>query len=244
MPLYSDKFYNAADPFSFPPKRMENYADELISIFQTSATKYQGKFGANDVRFRVFLDIRATANSVKIYSILIENYTSETTWWKERKEFTNQFDNSLVKSINFSLIEFTKFGHYHIINMHVEDTLRSIVKSLSPEACNKGTAEFKSIYSHILAELNLQTFEPLFDIFRSLRNSIHNNGTCYNKNGANNNYLYNGINFNFDHGKIITVDTWGFIDFWEFSLYIFGEINKALNEIFDSNEVSKLPQIS
>ncbi len=243
MTLYIDKFYSPADPFSLPPKRVQDYADKLINTFQKSANKYRGIYSTDDIRFSVFHDIRATANSVKIHAILIDDYTASTEWWKARKEFSNPFNNSLVKNLNYSLFEFSKFSHFHINCMFIEDALRSLIRVLSPGVCNNGTGEFKNIYSHIFSVTTITQYEPLFDILRSIRNSIHNNGVHFNKNGVNSSFTYAGKTFDFVHGKIINVGGWGFLDFWELALFVFVEIDKALNNLFDYVQVKRLPKI-
>lgn len=240
MALYIDKSYNPKDPFSLPTKRIKSYADEVSQQFRKSAEKYKKSYALEDVRHYIFHDMLATSNSYLVLCMMMEQNSDTTTWWNAQKEFGNKFDNRLVKDMSLALREFLKYGHFHSMFMFVEDNLRVIVRAIDGSAVNKGTGEFKSIYSYLLKQADVQKYEPLFDLFRIFRNSIHNNGFYYHKNENPLTITYDGMDFKFNSGAMISVDDFGFNDFYDFGYYLFIEIDKALNEIFDSKVVSGL----
>jgi len=65
----------------------------------------------------------------------------------------------------------------------IESSLRIFVKKLDPTACSNGTAEVQSIYNWLLKKLDLQKYETLLELFRLIRNCMHNNGVFTPKNG-------------------------------------------------------------
>lgn len=77
---------------------------------------------------------------------------------------------------------------------------RIYLRELDPNACNKGTAEFKSIYISIFKKLDLHILEFL-DLLRHIRNTIHNNGVYFHQDGQNKAVPYKGKQYMFDIGK-------------------------------------------
>ena len=49
----------------------------------------------------------------------------------------------------------------------IESSLRDISRKVQPDACNYGTAEYKSIYASLFKKADIQKHEPLFDLFRN-----------------------------------------------------------------------------
>ena len=127
--------------------------------------------------------------------------------------------------------------------MFIEDTLRVILNNLDPTACNNGKAEFQSIYVSLLTTLNLKKYIDLLDVTRCVRNSIHRNGRYVHKSKPSQTFIYDGKTYSFVDGVVINVFQWGYDDFWECSLYLFSELDKMLNEIFDSTSVSSFRNI-
>lgn len=47
----------------------------------------------------------------------------------------------------------------------------------------------------------------------------------------------------FKNGKVLNVTDYGFKDFYAFAFYLYSELNKILNEILDSKEITKIHSI-
>src|SRR5690242_6195867 len=159
--LPSISSYNPKDPYNFPIERLANYSSELLKIYFASAKKYEAKYEFQDARYRVFHEVVAMANTLIVFSRLIDEYTESKTWFDKQKFRENVFENYEIKDINMTLRTFLKFGHFHAIFMFVEDVLRTIQMNFSPNACNKGKAEYKSIYEHMLTALTLKKYIEL-----------------------------------------------------------------------------------
>jgi hypothetical protein len=92
-------------------------------------------------------------------------------------------------------------SYFHGTFAILESSLRKFLKSIDPEACEKGTAAFESIYKCLLKELSLQEYIPLLDLFRIFRNVIHNNGYYFHKSGNSQTITYKDEIYNFEIGK-------------------------------------------
>jgi hypothetical protein len=73
-------------------------------------------------------------------------------------------------------------GFFHSLFSAIESAFRIYVIELDPNTCNKGTANFESIYNYLFKELKLQQKEgytELLDLLQHIRNTIHNNSSVY-----------------------------------------------------------------
>lgn len=106
MALVSKSSYNPKDPYNFPIERLTDYSKEILKIYFASATKYKAKYKFLDARYRVFHEVVAIANTLIIFSNLIDEYTESKTWWEKQKKIKSKivFENFLIKDINLSLI--------------------------------------------------------------------------------------------------------------------------------------------
>ena len=80
--------------------------------------------------------------------------------------------------------KFIKFGLVHGIFSCVESFLRVFLRALDPTACSGGLDNFKNIYISLF-QSKLAKCPPdgvkLLDLFRLVRNTIHNNGVYFHK---------------------------------------------------------------
>lgn len=93
----------------------------------------------------------------------------------------------------------------------IEWTFRKLVTYLSPGECLNGNADFKQIYDHILRKLNLKKYVALYDVCRTVRNSVHNNGYYISKKGTDIMIRWKGNDYRFRHQNPIsfmTHDKW------------------------------------
>ena len=93
----------------------------------------------------------------------------------------------------------------------IESSLRIFVKNLDSSACSNGTAEIQSIYSWLLNKLDLQKYETLLELFRLVRNTMHNNGIFTPKNGKDVTINYKERDFEFKAGEQIFFVTFDFL---------------------------------
>lgn len=91
----------------------------------------------------------------------------------------------------------------------LESDARLLVRALDADACKKGTAAAASILSWLVAQApGADAYNPLLDLMRTLRNTIHNNGVHYPENGQNKTVHWNGIDYHFEVGKPIEFAGW------------------------------------
>jgi len=109
---------------------------------------------------------------------------------------------------------FTKIGLTQFAFSTVESGLRVLLKAIDPQACHQGTAEFKNIYECLLrsklTSLPADSIE-LLDLFRLVRNTVHNNGVFFHKSGQNATAIYKGKTYQFQQGMAINFTGFDFV---------------------------------
>jgi hypothetical protein len=134
-------------------------------------------------------------------------------------------DEKDAKILGHEYFNFVKIGYTHALFSVIESSLRLFMRGLAPTAHNGGTGNFKPLYDDLLVNRlsSPQTdLVKLLDLFRYVRNSIHNNGVFFNSSGVDETVKYNGKNYEFKHGQLID-----FVD-WYFLLFITDELKSKL----------------
>ena len=110
---------------------------------------------------------------------------------------------------------------------------------LDPIACDKGTAEFKRIYEHLLKILNIENYANLLKLLRLIRNTIHNNGVYFDRRGRDECVEYDGAIYKFEVGKPVELG-----DVWQLFLFnLVPDILKMVIHIVNSNEIIRKARI-
>lgn len=113
-----------------------------------------------------------------------------------------------------SAVDFVKNGLLLLAFSSVESSFRSLLKALDDSACNKGTAEFKSIYECLLkGKLSITSPEAFatLEISRLMRNTIHNNGVYFTRDGRQQKVSYRAKEYTFSQSERIKFATFDFV---------------------------------
>jgi hypothetical protein len=152
----------------------------------------------NDARITVFNKCSNVCSSVLLGYVFIDKYLSNKEWWKlystlpiDSKEI-QRAGNEFEMFLRVSLIQSTLYA--------VESSFRIYVVFLDSKACSNGLGEFKNIYEWLLKRTSLQSYSALLDIFRNIRNSMHNNGLFLPISGKDSTIKYKGRSFEFKYG--------------------------------------------
>lgn len=132
------------------------------------------RYPPKDLRIAALGTPGNVVNSHYLFMSMVNGTVTELSWWKRsfQKDHLSELDMAGLKDLHV----FERHGFFIFMFSRIEWTVRKLVTYLSPGVCDFGTAEFSSCYAHLLARLGLQSEQPLLDLCRLVRNSIHNNG--------------------------------------------------------------------
>jgi hypothetical protein len=220
------------DPFNFPQERHNDFCKKIGKEFQSGMNLSYKIYSDDDPRYQIFLNLHATWLSAQVFSILMDEQTTTTVWWTDHKNiFNNDFNNAIVKEVNNSLRSFIDFSVFHSSIMFVEDFFRQLLRSIDPASCNFSTEDFENVHKALFKKLALQQYSSLIDLFRTLRNTIHNNGCYLPRNRKDKTILYNGKAYEFKNEHTVYFTAWGYTDKYDFYHFILSDLNKLLVEM-------------
>jgi hypothetical protein len=161
----------------------------------------------HDARVTIFTKCYIALDSVSIGLLFRKYDLVDMEWWNKipqnepRLRIPDEPNRVKMRKV-FS--EFLIIGFYHSFFSAIESSFRIYLRELDLIACNKGTANFESIYKYLFKKLKLRqrrVYTKLLDLLRYIRNTIHNNGVYFHMDGKNKRIQYKGKRHFFKIGK-------------------------------------------
>lgn len=243
LPEFDFSKYNPADPWSFPPQRLVHFAFEASNVFRASRDKWLRIKPYPDLRYVVFHELNSLGHTFKVFSLLIRENSTDADWWREQKELGGHYDKMLVKSVNSSMRDFLQYGIFHFAVRQTEDAIRQIHRYLVKVFGDKPKSGIREVYIYLFNRTDLSKYIKLMDLLMATRTCFQNNKKFCPSNGKGVTLEYGGKSFSFENKVEIKPQDWGFIDDWDFILFLFREIDKMLDQLFDSNFVASIPSL-
>ncbi len=243
--------FNDATPDPPGPYDLDNGLLDHIKKLLSHSTKARNELfvkfkhhGLADPRIGVADHLLGVSSTTFLNIINAKENIRHEAWWNSHG-FQEAVKNGIVPSLlstyetlTISSLMFFSFSLF-------ENGLRRIVRVIDPTACNNGSAEFKNIYEWLFARLRKEGWvyssgDPshFLDLFRTFRNTLHNNGYYFPANAKNQEIEWSGNKYVFEVGKIPPF--YG----WEFFLMLLHEINSLNLSIMNSKVIYELKTIS
>src|SRR5215213_7119798 len=192
--------------------------EHLISDHQNIDTN-------EDARITIFSKIIIVLDSTTLYFTLHKFHLTDPAWWKNIS--STKIGNSIVINPSEEVIpqlvdafdQFITVSFVQLLFSSLESSLRIFLRALDPIACDKGTAEFKRIYVHLLKILDIEKYANLLKLLRLIRNTIHNNGVYFDRRRRDECVEYDSAIYKFEVGKLVELG-----DVWQLSSSIFYQI--------------------
>ena len=214
------------------------FIEKIRDSFSNLKKDFSKKYSEKDVRVTIFSKIINVLNSAQLGSTFINQCLLNENWWivtakksiskKDREIYAKEYDM------------FLKLGLFQFTYSSIESSLRLMLKSLDLQACSNSTAEFKNIYNCFFKKINLSNKEnhiELLDLFRFIRNSIHNNGVYFHKSNQNVKLNYKNKEYSFIIGNKIDFAT------WDFTFELIKDIEIMLKEILGNSNITPISEI-
>jgi hypothetical protein len=163
----------------------------------------------SDFRRTFFMKYAAICDSAMIAYIFVGRCLMRTSWWNEPNGIlsptSTMTEYEAHRTANTFFI-FVRTGLTHLVFSQVETTLRAFLRALAPHAAGNGNGEFKNVYeclfrSHLPRGEGWTDELAVLDLFRLIRNLIHNNGFFLSRRGKDETINYRGETYVFRHGE-------------------------------------------
>jgi hypothetical protein len=163
----------------------------------------------------------------------------DNIWWQEihKPPFEN-FDDYRHKSVtvnNFSE-GFLKVGFVQNLFSIFDSSFRILLRELDSDVSKYATYDFYQIHKDLGKKVTFPVnSDKLIKLLRLVRNTVHNNGVYFNKNGKDDEVEYQGVKYNFHHGQSVK-----FVH-WEWLINRFEEAQQLLIQIVNDPKVTSRP---
>lgn len=189
--------------------QIEDLRDKFTGVRAQLQSRHPEWNAERDARLAIFSRCAHVLHSAFLFTILHRHVLSHRDFWTSN--FNNvPGDGDLRLALRESDV-FVFGGLFHFTFSSVEDAFRLYVRALDPEACDQGAGEFYNIKTWLLTTVNRRDLEAYFDLLRLVRNTIHNNGTYLDRRGRNQTVVWQGVTYEFEHGKAPRFVQWNFL---------------------------------
>jgi hypothetical protein len=189
-------------------KPEENYIrniEDLLSKCKKSYDIVKAKYPKDDLRPSMLAAAGNTLRSYHIFMCMTLDTVTETKWW------ITTFGSDKPDSNDLSALK----------------NMNAMTKHAS--------GSFKGVYDFLFEKLGIEKYTSLYDLCRTIRNTVHNNGHYINKSKT---IEWNGRQFEFKHMEPI--------DFFDYptAMELYGDLLDSIDLFINSSPISDLEYIS
>jgi hypothetical protein len=223
------------DQISIIGHLVEESRNSIIDIEEVLRKKNPKWKKDKDARLTLFNKYSTVLATVSINLVLLERYLSKEEWWLANSYILVSDDSKKLFLKEYEM--FNRIGLIHFIFSSVESSFRLFLSAIDKDACNRGRSDFKNIYDHLLDRLQLAQYITLLDLWRHIRNCLHNNGLFLPKNYKDIEIEFKGLKYNFIVGKPL--------DFVNTTLVVelLPDIVKMSKDVVESRLINNLDEI-
>jgi hypothetical protein len=140
-------------------------------------------------------------HSYLFHYAMADSTITHVDWWRRvyRKDGPNESDRQALLNLESEM----KHTTLVFFLSRVEWNFRKLVTFSFPRACRNGGAAFKVIYDYLLKRLHCDSYIPLYDLARHIRNSVHSNGIFISNTGKDETAAWKGRSYEFRHLELI-----------------------------------------
>ncbi|MEM7036212.1 MAG: hypothetical protein AAF570_04460 [Bacteroidota bacterium] len=243
FPEFDFSSYNPRDPWNVPPQRLVHFAFSAMKILKPSRSKWLRIKPYPDIRSVAFHELHAECHSLGVQSMLMRENARSLEWWNAQPELSGRLDKQAMLANNIALRGMLRYGFVQMLSRELEAVFRQVLRNLDPEARENKGAGFRKVWKALLAQTGLEHYEPVIQLLLVIRDSTLHNGKFCPVNRKNLRIRYKDKTCTFLNNAEVDVQEWGFVDMWDFILFLVKEMNQLLNELFESPFVALIHHI-
>ena len=189
-------------------KPLEAIQNECVASHQYLLGVYANRLPLTDPRLLTARQMVAPFRASLFDTVFARDCLMNLAWWDQPERRESLRKSNLIRDVvnDYVSVATTSFMVFPISVF--ESGLRRVVRAMDAGACANGGAAFESIYKWLFKRLRDSGWhypggeeESFLDLFRNLRNTIHNNGVFWARDGSDHTVVWRGTTYDFPHGK-------------------------------------------
>lgn len=184
----------------------------LAEDARKSRARLRNKYDLGDIRVGTTGMMRNTLNALSLAAFHLEEDLLRPAWWNEHGLQASpeaiEVEASSYERMLYSVALLLPLSYF-------ENGLRRVGRAIDAEAHRGGTDAFRTIYGAFYEGLRADGWswsagDPVqfLDVMRTLRNTIHNNGSYWDPRRAEDTLVWRGIEYRFRRGEPLEIDVW------------------------------------
>lgn len=243
LPEFDFSSYNSKDPWQFPPQRLVRFALEAREVFSASRNKWLRIKPYPDARYMIFHELGSDCFALGSVAMMLRERATDIEWWNSQAETPASLKKTAVMANHMAMRGMLQFGFFHGVARQLDHIFRQVLRNLDPEARENGPVPFSQVRKVLFQQTSLEKYSGLLTLILLIRDSMTHNGRFCPITRKDLSLDYGGKTYIFKNNEEVEVEEWGFIDTWDFLLYLLKETDKMLNELFESPFVALIPYI-
>lgn len=242
--------YNDVTPTPPGPYHLDTDLLDHIRSLLSHATKARNdlflKFqnlGLQDPRISVAGHLLDVASATFLNLVHVKDNLRNGEWW-ENHGFGGAVKAGMLPGLLENYMALITGSLMFFSFSLFESGIRRLVRAIDPLPCSGGASEFRSIYNWLFARLRRQGWnypkgDPsvFLDLYRTFRNTLHNNGAFYPPSGRDQEVIWQGKTYRFQYAAVPSF--YG----WEFNIMMLRGLVSMNHSIMSSDLITRLPAI-
>lgn len=166
----------------------------------------------SDPRRAAVHNMEAVAGSAFMAMLFVTQSLAKQAWWDEHFPY---FDDDSRGGELSSFLTFTQMSFVVSSLSLYENSLRRLVRAIDPDALGHATRPLKAITNWVHGRLrehpngwDFAEGDEVVDLFRNVRNTVHNNAAFFSPTGQDEEILWRGHSYQFRHRHLVPFMDW------------------------------------
>ena len=187
-------------------KRTEDILQKVVASRDQLASQHTTWAANGDARLAALNRCVNILTSLLLSFAFIEQCLSNKAWWDANVQGT--LSDRQVQLSEYD--QFIKIGFTQALFSVIDSHFRAFLSAIDPTACNGGRGPFENIRAALFKRISNTSDQDreLLELFRLVRNTIHNNGAYKPDTPRSSTLSYRGEVYEFKDGHHITFADW------------------------------------
>ncbi len=239
IPDFDFSQYNPKDEWNFPAQRLVRFAAEAYHIVLEPRNFWNKRHLHPDFRSVYWSELCGQAHALLVNAMHLRSHGNDLSWWEVQPEFSHTFDKRLIANNNKTIRQLMQLGFVQHVVRQMDLLLRELLNTLSANPI-KTKYPLGSVFLSLLGLTESKGEASLLTLWQIYRDSLSQEGRFCPVNGKDLQLTLGDRKFSFAAQHPIQWDSFGFLDEWEFCLFMLREMLEMVGSLLQAPKVAQI----